>query len=70
MVTTTDSTAPSADRIGVELISVAMRRPSGTESTIFSARTLLALGSCCASGNSARATSRPSPRRQVIDSRS
>ena len=31
MVTTTDSTAPSAERIGVALTSVVTLRPSGTE---------------------------------------
>ena len=64
-VTTIDSTAPSAERIGVALTSVVTRRPSGTDSVISSARTVSALLICCAIGNSARGTSRPSPRRQV-----
>ena len=42
MVTTTDATAPSSDRIGVELTRVLTRRPSGTDSTISSARTVSA----------------------------
>ena len=45
-------------------------RPSGTESVISSARTVSALLSCCAIGNSARETSRPSARRQVTSSSS
>ena len=38
-VTTTDSTAPSAEWMGVALTSVVTLRPSGTESSISSART-------------------------------
>ena len=68
MVTTTDATAPSSDRIGVELTRVLTLRPSGTESTISSARTVSPLLSCPASGYSARAISRPSARRQVTTS--
>ena len=37
-VTTTDSTPPSSARIGVALMRVLTRRPSGTESSISSAR--------------------------------
>ena len=48
MVTTTESTSPSAKRIGVTLTSVFTRRPSGTESTISSARTVSAVTNCCA----------------------
>ena len=43
MVTTTDSSAPSAAWIGVELTSVVTLRPSGTESSISSARTVSGL---------------------------
>ena len=64
-VTTTDSIVPSAERIGVELTSVVTLRPSGTDSVISSARTVSPLLNCCASGNSRRATSRPSARRHV-----
>ena len=70
MVTTIDSTVPSAERIGVALTSVVTLRPSGTVSVISSARTVSGLLSCSAIGNSARVTSRPSPRRQVITSSS
>ena len=70
MVTTTDSTSPSSDRIGVALTSVVTLRPSGTSSTISSARTVSALLSSRDSGNSPRAISRPSARRTVITSSS
>ena len=66
IVTTTDTTSPAAPRLGVALTSVLTLRPSGTESTISSARTVSALLSCCASGNPRRETSRPSFRRTVI----
>ena len=49
-VTTIDSTAPSAERIGVALTSVVTLRPSGTDSVISSARTVSALLICCAIG--------------------
>ena len=39
IVTTTDSTSPSAERMGVALTSVFTRRPSGTESAISSPTT-------------------------------
>ena len=64
-VTTTDSTAPSSERIAVELMRILTLRPSGTESTISSARTVSALLSCRASGDPARLTSRPSAHRNV-----
>ena len=64
-VTTTDSTSPSAARIGVELTSVRTPWPSGSDSTISSARTLSPLLSCRAIGISASDTSRPSARRHV-----
>ena len=70
MVTTTESTPPSADGIGVTLTSVLTLRPSGTESTTSSARTVSALTSWRASGSSPSETSRPSARRKVITSRS
>ena len=70
MVTIMDSTSSSADRIGVALTSVFTLRPSGTESTISSARTVSGLVHCRASGNSSRAISRPSARRYVITSSS
>ena len=69
-VTTTDSTVPSAERIGVELTSVVTLRPSGTDSVISSPRTVSPLLSCCASGISLMATSRPSARRHVTRSSS
>ena len=40
IVTTTDTTSPAAPRLGVALTSVLTLRPSGTESTISSARTV------------------------------
>ena len=64
-VTTTDpGTGPSAS-LGIALISVRTLRPSGTDSTTFSARTVSALANCCASD-----TSRPSARRQTMTSSS
>ena len=51
MVTTTDSTVPSAAWIGVALISVATLRPSGTESSISSECMVPALPSSRNSGN-------------------
>ena len=67
-VTTTDSTSSSAERIGVALTSVFTLRPSGTESTISSARTVSPLFNCRVRGNWSREISRPSARRQVTTS--
>ena len=64
-VTTTDSTAPSEEWIGVTLTSVVTLRPSGVESTISSARTVCASLSTLPSGNRSSAISRPSAKRQV-----
>ena len=50
MVTTYDSTAPSAARMGVALISVVTLRPSGTESVNSSARTVSPTASCSTNG--------------------
>ncbi len=58
IVTTTVSTAPSGERIGVASSSVRTLRPSGTESSTSSARTRSALR------RSASVASRPSPLRQ------
>ena len=66
MVTTTDSTVPSAEWIGVALTRVVTVRPSGTESSISSARMVSALLSSRDSGNWPRAISRPSASRHVI----
>ena len=68
MVTTTDSTVPSSERTGVALINVLTLRPSGTESTISSASTFLALLNSRASGNSSSAISRPLANRHVSTS--
>ena len=65
MVTTTDSTVPPAEWIGVALTSVVTLRPSGVEITISSARTVLASVSATESGNWSSAISRPSAYRQV-----
>ena len=70
MVTTTDTTPPSSERIGVTLMSVRTLRPSGTDSSTSSARIVVALPSCRARGNSSRETSRPSECRHVITSSS
>ena len=69
-VTTTDSTTPSTEWIGVALTSVLTLRPSGTDSSISSARTVSPPPRISASGNSSSATARPSLRRQVIPSSS
>ena len=69
-MTTTDSIRPSWEGIGVTLISVRTRRPSGTCRTTSSARTVSALRSNRPRGSSSRATSRPSARRQVVTSSS
>ena len=65
MVTTTDSTAPSRERMGVELTMALTLRPLGTLMTISSARTVSPALSNWAMGNSRRETSRPSARRQA-----
>ena len=65
-VTTTETTSPPSVRIGVAFISVVTLRPSGTESTISSARIVSALPSTCANGIWSSAISRPSAKRQVI----
>ena len=69
-VTTTDSTSPSAEEMGVALTSVVTLLPSGTATTISSARTVSPAPSARASGNSSREISRPSARRKVRTSRS
>ena len=70
MVTTTDSTAPWPERMGVALSSTVTLRPSGTRITISSARTVSPVLSSSAMGNSPRETSRPSARMQVTISSS
>ena len=65
-MTTTEASAPSGSWIGVALMSVVTLGPSGTESTISSARTVSALSNDCASGSRSSAISRPSARRQVM----
>ena len=69
-VTTTDSTAPSSERMGVALSSTRTLRPSGTRSTTSSARSVSVAPSSPARGNSRRETSLPSARTQVITSSS
>ena len=69
-VTTTDSTSPCSERMGVALTRVATDRPSGAWITISSARTASPVLSAWARGNSARETSRPSARRKLSTSRS
>ena len=64
MVTTMETTAPSSAWIGVALTNVVTRRPSGTESTISSARTVVALRSACGREDASMEISRPSARRQ------
>ena len=66
MVTTTDATAPSSAWIGVALTRIVTLRPSGTESTISSARTVSAPLSALESGSRSRSISRPSAKRQVM----
>ena len=70
MVTTTDSTSPSSDRMGVALSSTLTRRPSGAARTISSARTVSVVLRASAKGNSSREISLPSARRTVITSSS
>ena len=69
-VTTTDSTSPSSEKMGVELTRVVTLRPSGACSTISSARTVSPVLSPWARGNSSSDTSRPSARGKVSASRS
>ena len=64
-VTTIDTAVPSAERMGVALTSSVTLRPSGTESTTSSARTVSAPLITRVIGNSASATSRPSENRHV-----
>ena len=61
-VTTTDSTRPSAERMGVALTSALRRRPSGACSTISSARTVSPVPRARAMGDSTGLISRPSAR--------
>ena len=70
MVTTTDTSSPSSEWIGVTLMSVRTLRPSGTDSSISSARIVVASSSCRARGNSSSEISCPSACRNVITSRS
>ena len=69
-VTTKDSTPPSSERMGVALSSAATLRPSGTRSTISSARTVSPALSSSAMDSSRSEISRPSARRQVSTPRS
>ena len=64
-VTTSDSTAPSSARIAVALTSAVTLRPSGTSSTISSARMVVASLSICARPNPFSAISAPSARRTL-----
>ena len=70
MVTTTDSTSPSSEKMGVALIRVVTLRRSGACRTISSARTVSPVPSALARGNSSRETSLPSNRREVSTSSS
>ena len=70
MVTTTDSTPPSSDRMGVALSNTVTLRPPAVSITISSARTVSLVPSASAKGNSAREIWRPSARRTVTTSRS
>ena len=69
-VTTTDSTSPSSEKMGVALTRAVTLRPSGASRTISSARTVSPVISPWDRGNSSRETSRPSARRKVSASRS
>ncbi len=69
MVTTTEPISPPSARMGVALMSVLTLRPSGTESTTSSARTVSPVRSVCSRGISASDTSRPSARRTETTSR-
>ncbi len=70
MVTTTDTTRPAGERIGVTFKSVRTLRPSATESSTSSARRVSALPSCRERGSASSETSRPSSCRHVITSSS
>ena len=59
-VITTEMTSPPSERIGVAFINAMTLRPSGTESSISSARIVSTLPSTCANGSWSSATSRPS----------
>ena len=67
---TYDSISPPAARTGAAFSSTVTLRPSGTPSTISSARTVSPVASPSASGSSASDTSRPSARRMVSTSSS
>ena len=67
-VTTKETTSPSAEWMGVALISVVTLRPSGTRRTICSARTVSPALRTSAMGKSLRETSRPSARSKVTTS--
>ena len=69
-VTTTETTSPSSERMGVALTRVVTLCPPGTSMTISSARTVSPVLSAWARGNSSRETSRPSARLKVSMSRS
>ena len=69
-VTTIDTAVPSAERMGVALTRSVTFRPSGTESTTSSARTVSASPITRFTGKSASATSRPSENRHVSASSS
>ena len=64
-VTTKEASSPSSARIGVALSRMVTLRPSGTRSTISSARTVSPSLNSSGSDSSARETSRPSARTQV-----
>ena len=69
-VTTTETTSPSSERMGVAFTRVVTLPPPGTSMTISSARTVSPVLSAWARGNSSRENSRPSARRKVSMSRS
>ena len=69
-VTTTETTSPSSERMGVAFTRVVTLPPPGTSMTISSARTVSPVLSAWARGNSSREISRPSARRKVSASRS
>ena len=64
-VTTSDTTSPSSERMGVALTRVVTVRPSGKWMTISSARTVSPLSSACCTGRSPGEIRRPSARRKV-----
>ena len=67
MVTTTDSTSPCSERMGVTLSSTLTLRPSGTAITISSARTVSLETRRRPRDNPCRENSLPSARRTFID---